>query len=296
MKAPLGESGLAADLPPPPARRSVAAAPVRVGGKWSDLSRRVASTVVLLGIGVALAVSSGMWLRLLIAAITAVTFWELARLTAWRHPEMHATLFGRFRPIVLALLAGLSLLAVLNGGATGMLAIPIAIGLIGAAERDRVSYALFGMAILFVGDGLVELRETLGLGAVLWVMGVVIISDTLGYFAGRAIGGPKFWPALSPKKTWSGTVAGWLGAMLFGFALAATAGGGYALIWMSPLVALAGQMGDIAESWLKRRAGVKDSSNLIPGHGGFMDRFDAVCGAILAVCLLDFLGLIPIGL
>ncbi|AXC49424.1 phosphatidate cytidylyltransferase [Paracoccus suum] len=293
MTPPAGEP--AGDLPPPPPRRSSApAAGKSGGGAWSDLSRRVASTVVLLGIGVAIALATGIWLRLFISAIVAITFWELARVTGWRHPEMHATLFGRMRPVVLALLAGLTLMAVLTGGAPGMLAIPIVIGLIGAADRDRVSYAIFGLAILLVGDGLVHLREGLGLGAVLWTMGVVVISDTLGYFVGRTVGGPKFWPALSPKKTWSGTIAGWIGAALFGALLVALARGGIQLILLSPLVALAGQMGDIAESWLKRRAGVKDSSNLIPGHGGFMDRFDAVCGAVLMVSLLDLVGLVPI--
>lgn len=297
-------SRVAADAvePPPPHRAAAAAARKAAeaagtpGGKWSDLSRRAASTAVLLTIGIALAASTGIWLRAFVSLITAITFWELARLTGWRHPEMHATLFGRWRPIVLAMLAGLSVFAVLTGGAVGMLAIPIAIGLIGAADRDRVTYAVFGLAILLAGDGLVTLRETLGLGAVLWVMGVVVLSDTLGYFVGRFIGGPKFWPELSPKKTWSGTVAGWVGAVLFGLVLVWMANGeALALVWLSPLIAFAGQMGDIAESWLKRRAGVKDSSDLIPGHGGFMDRFDAVVGAVLMVGLLDLLDLLPIG-
>ena len=90
------------------------------------------------------------------------------------------------------------------------------------------------------------------------------------------LGGPKFWPRLSPKKTWSGTVAGWVGAMLVGLTVWATGHGSASLIWISPLVAFAGQLGDIAESWLKRRAGVKDSSNLIPGHGGVFDRVDGL--------------------
>lgn len=107
------------------------------------------------------------------------------------------------------------------------------------------------------------------------------------------IGGRKFWPQLSPKKTWSGTIAGWIGAALVGVALVASGHGDTALIWISPLVAFAGQLGDIAESWLKRRAGVKDSSNLIPGHGGFMDRFDAISGATLAVMFIGLLTTLP---
>ncbi|MRX49609.1 phosphatidate cytidylyltransferase [Paracoccus sp. S-4012] len=269
--------------------------PAPGGGRWADLTRRLASTAVLLAIAVLLALSTGIWLRLLISLIVAVTFWELARMTGWRHPAMHVTPFGRGRPLVLSALAGVSLfITLLSGGAPWLLLLPLLAGMPGAIARDRLTYAVFGAAILLVGYGLVHLREALGLGAVLWVMGVVVISDSLGYFAGRMLGGPKFWPRLSPNKTWSGTVAGWVGAALFGALLAWLARGGESLILLSPLVAFAGQMGDIAESWLKRRAGVKDSSNLIPGHGGFMDRFDAVSGAVLMVGALDLAGWLPI--
>lgn len=264
------------------------------GGRWADLSRRLASTAVLLAIGVLLALATGLWLRGLIAVLIGVTFWELARMTGWRHPDMSASLFGRHRPVALAALAAASLMLAWLTGWPWLVLITILAGLPGAAVAQRIPYAIFGLAILLVGEGLVLLREHLGLGAVLWMIGVVVISDTLGYFAGRMLGGPKFWPKLSPKKTWSGTVAGWIGAAVFGGILAAIAGSALQLIWLSPLVAFAGQMGDIAESWLKRRTGRKDSSSLIPGHGGLMDRFDAISGAVLAVAAMDLLGLLPI--
>jgi phosphatidate cytidylyltransferase len=128
----------------------------------------------------------------------------------------------------------------------------------------------------------------------LWLIGIVIVSDVMGYFAGRSLGGPKFWPAISPKKTWSGTIAGWVGAALvgLGFVLFGTAGWG--LVILSPMVAFAGQMGDIAESWIKRRTGVKDSSNLIPGHGGVLDRFDALIAAVVLVMLLGLIMPLPL--
>lgn len=271
------------------------------GGRWADLSRRVASTTVLLAIGAMLALSTGVWLRAFISILVGITFWELARMTGWRHPEMHGSLFGRQRDRAIGVLAGLTLMVAMTWLADldwqlflVLLLLPVLAGLPGTREGERVTFAVFGVAILLVGDGLVYLRESLGLGAVLWVMGVVVISDTLGYFAGRLLGGPKFWPRVSPKKTWSGTAAGWAGAALFGLILALLAQGAVSLIWLSPLIALAGQMGDIAESWLKRRAGVKDSSSLIPGHGGLMDRFDAVSGAVLSVWAMDAAGLLPI--
>jgi phosphatidate cytidylyltransferase len=156
-------------------------------------------------------------------------------------------------------------------------------------RRDRRISAAYALAIMVAGFGLIDLRETGGTAAILWIVLVVVASDVLGYFAGRILGGPKFWPAISPKKTWSGTAAGWIGAALVGLGFWAAGQGTLALVLLSPLVALAGQMGDIAESWIKRRAGVKDSSHLIPGHGGVLDRFDALIGA---VCLVMAISLI----
>ena len=130
---------------------------------------------------------------------------------------------------------------------------------------------------------------------VLWLLGVVITSDVMGYFAGRTLGGPKFWPAISPKKTWSGTVAGWIGAAVLGLVFVALGHGSWPLILLSPVVAFAGQIGDIAESWLKRRVGVTDSSKLTPGHGGLLDRFDALVGAMVAVMILTRFITLPIG-
>lgn len=265
-------------------------------GKWADLSRRAASTLVLLAIGVLLAVAQGEWLRLGMVVISAITFWELAAMTGWKRPARHVTRFGRSRPVALAIIAGVAQAVALTGAHPLIwlvLIVPLIAGVPGAARKDRLTYVLFGAAILLVAYGLVDFREAYGLPFVLWLMGIVIISDTLGYFAGRMLGGPKFWPAVSPKKTWSGTVAGWIGTAILGWGIWLTGHGDASLIWVSPLVCFAGQMGDIAESWLKRRAGVKDSSNLIPGHGGFMDRFDAVTGAVLATMLIGLVTSLP---
>ena len=150
----------------------------------------------------------------------------------------------------------------------------------GQVRRGAVPYAL---VILLACLSLILLELRYGITPILWLVCVVVASDVAGYFAGRAFGGPKFWPAISPKKTWSGTVAGWVGAVLVGLGFMLAGQGGLALVLLSPFVAFAGQMGDIAESWFKRRAGVKDSSNLIPGHGGFLDRFDALIFAAVVV-------------
>lgn len=130
-------------------------------------------------------------------------------------------------------------------------------------------------------------RNLAGPGAVFFLAGIVVVSDIAGYFAGRIIGGPKFWPRVSPKKTWSGTVAGWIGAALFGV-IGMVQTGEILFPLVAALLAFAGQMGDIIESAIKRRCDVKDSADLIPGHGGVLDRFDAMIGVgfVVAVQIL----------
>ena len=138
---------------------------------------------------------------------------------------------------------------------------------------------------------------------VIAVLGVVIFTDTCAYFAGRAIGGPKIAPRISPSKTWAGLAGGMVGSAAWLATYMAIAHndagaarladsfditGGEALGWvlLGALLAIAAQMGDFFESWLKRRAGKKDSSNLIPGHGGVFDRIDGLLPVALIVGLL----------
>jgi phosphatidate cytidylyltransferase len=161
-------------------------------------------------------------------------------------------------------------------------------------RRDRRLTAAWAAAVMLAGYSLVTLREVAGTQAVLWLLLVVIASDVMGYFVGRVVGGPKFWPALSPKKTWSGTIAGWVGAAAVAWVFVIAGHAEPVLIFASPLVAFAGQMGDIAESWLKRRAGIKDASDLIPGHGGLLDRVDALTGAAVAVMALGLILNLPL--
>jgi phosphatidate cytidylyltransferase len=211
--------------------------------------------------------------------LTGVMIWELATMTA---PQR------RRSPVTLAVVASLSLLAALvlrTDIAALFLAVP-SVAMLLTPRRGRRLAAGYALAIMLAGYGLIDLRQTGGTTLILWLVAVVVASDVLGYFAGRMLGGPKFWERISPKKTWSGTVAGWIGAAVVGLVMVLAAGASWLLVPLSALVAFAGQMGDIAESWVKRRAGVKDASNLIPGHGGVLDRFDALIGAVVAVLAL----------
>lgn len=247
------------------------------GANWGDLPLRILSAVVLVGVsGAALWAGNWAFVALCLVVVGGMT-WELARMT---RPKG-----GRDFSILLALLAVLSLLSclVLNTGlGVSVLLLAPVLGLI-TPRRDPLAWVAYAMVILAVGWSLVVMRVFLGLWPLLWLVAVVIASDVMGYFAGRALGGPKFWPRISPKKTWSGTIAGWGGAILVSAVFVAAGKGGMPLILVSPFVAFAGQLGDIAASAIKRRAGVKDASNLIPGHGGMMDRFDALAFATLFV-------------
>ncbi len=130
-----------------------------------------------------------------------------------------------------------------------------------------------------------------GLALTLWLYGVVWATDIGAFFVGRALGGPKLWPKISPKKTWSGLVGGTVVgvgvAMLLNILLAVPGLASPTVLAVSLVASLAVHAGDLFESALKRKFSVKDSSQLIPGHGGFMDRLDgfALASLIVAVTL-----------
>jgi phosphatidate cytidylyltransferase len=127
-----------------------------------------------------------------------------------------------------------------------------------------------------------------GVPAVLYVLVVAATTDTSAYAFGRLIGGPKLAPRASPNKTWSGFVAGTVAAALAGYAFAVVLGGtsAWALAFIGLGLALACQIGDLAESAVKRHFGVKDMSGLIPGHGGLFDRIDGLLLAALVAGLI----------
>lgn len=247
-------------------------------GRWADLRTRVLSAIVMVAVGALEIWLGGMAFAALVVVLTGVMIWELATMTA---PSR------RRSPVTLAVAASAALVAalVLKSDVAALFLVVPSVALILTPRRDRRLAGGYALAIMLAGYGLVELREDGGT-VILWLVAVVVASDVLGYFAGRMLGGPKFWERVSPKKTWSGTVAGWIGAALVGVVMVLAAGASWLLVPLSALVAFAGQMGDIAESWVKRRAGVKDASNLIPGHGGVLDRFDALIGAVVLVLAL----------
>ena len=136
---------------------------------------------------------------------------------------------------------------------------------------------------------LIVIRRQLGddgLVWTLWALALVWATDIGAYFAGRTIGGAKLWPAISPNKTWAGLIGGVATASLFAGGLHWLAGLPLRLTLATPVLAVLAQGGDLYESWLKRRAGVKDSGGLLPGHGGVMDRLDGVVPVAPVAALL----------
>lgn len=256
-------------------------------GRWGDLGARVVSGLVLAGVG-ALAVWLGGPVLLTVAVLTfGLMAWELAGLTDT--PANAPLRLG------VGVLAGFGVFAAQWGGPALLALLLAPVAMAATPRREKGLLSVYMLAMLIAAVGIIDLDHR-GAVIVVWLACIVIVSDVMGYFAGRQIGGPLFWPAISPKKTWSGTIAGWLGAAVLGAGFALWQGKGWGLVYISPLVAMAGQTGDIVESLIKRRAGVKDTSRLIPGHGGVLDRFDALIGATLAVQLLAMLLPLPLGL
>ena len=249
--------------------------------RWSDLNQRIVSGVVLALVGLTSIILGGVIFTLFVSLLCGAMIWELTRISN-----------GNML-ISLVLAAVVVLVLFFEPGGYLVASTVLIAGLpalyFAVADINKMRVVIF--AIMITASGLVMqiLRFDLGLVWVLWLVLIVIATDVAGYFAGRVIGGPKFWPSLSPKKTWSGTIAGWL--------LSAVVGAVFSLgplVFLSVLVSFASQMGDIAESALKRKFGVKDSSNLIPGHGGFLDRFDGMIAATLVLGILNMI--IPGGL
>ncbi|UWQ20461.1 phosphatidate cytidylyltransferase [Jannaschia sp. W003] len=249
-----------------------------VAGRFQDLAPRLITAILLLIVGGVAVWLGGVVFAALISVCVGVMIWELATIV-------------RTGPRRAMLLAG-------TGGGSLFLAglVPVGLGLpllmltpmlaIAVIRESRRLMVFLPLGIILAGLSLIEHLTNFGLAWMLWLIAIVVASDVLGYFAGRMLGGPKFWPRVSPKKTWSGTIAGWIGAAVVGVIWVLALDAPWGTVGISVAIAMMAQMGDIAESAVKRRHGVKDSSNLLPGHGGLFDRFDAMLGAALMLLVI----------
>ena len=249
------------------------------------------SALVLAPIAIAVAWYGWPWLPLVTALAGAAMAWEWARLCR----------AGRLGASGLVLIA--AVVAAIAAAAMGALAPAFVLCLGGAAlvmwtarrehGGDAPWLALGGLWVALPCVLLLWLagREAAGRLTVLWIFAIVWATDIGAYAVGRRLGGPRLAPRWSPAKTWAGLIGGILCAALAGWATAGLLGlSVLPLVLVSAGLAIVGQFGDLAESVAKRRFGVKDSSGLIPGHGGFLDRLDGLLAVIPAVALLTALG------
>lgn len=250
-----------------------------------DLKPRIISGLLLGALALVITYAGVMPFAGLVIAIVIAMCWEWGRVV--RGQQFDAAFTVHAVAVVIA-----ALLAALGYAALGLVLVFIGAILVLLLQFGRQG-RLSGAGVLYVGVPAVSLLwirsdEPFGFAAVLFVLLVVITTDTFAYFGGRSIGGARLWPRISPNKTWagfiSGITAGTLVGALFALSLEDASPAGLALTAL--VLALVSQAGDLAESALKRGFGVKDASELIPGHGGFLDRLDGVVFAAAAAALI----------
>ena len=249
---------------------------------------RILSAVVLAPLVLLAIYAGGIWFVALMVAVSGLMGWEWVRLCG----------VGRIGPggmVAIAALVGVPLTFALATAQFALLA--LLLGTLAAAiatwfsQPRQVPWIALGT--LYVGAACLAflwLRNVpqQGREVVFWLLAVVWATDIGAYFAGRGIGGPKLAPSISPNKTWAGLIGGALSAALVGVLAAGfLAGEAMLLVVGGMLLAIVAQGGDLLESWCKRRFGVKDSSHIIPGHGGILDRADGLL-AVLPIAFLYF--------
>jgi phosphatidate cytidylyltransferase len=259
------------------------APPSATGG---ELWRRVASAMVLAPLAIGSAYVGG-------GAFTA--FWGLAAIgVAW---EWCGLVTGprRLLPISVVTLGGATVLWTISGALLALVWLVAGAAVaVAAATRGRRGWTLAAIGsagAVLAAPVMLRADAQWGFRAVILLFAVVWTTDVAAYFVGRQIGGPRLWPAVSPKKTWSGALAGMVAAVGAGVVVAKIAGLGDlpVIAALCGGLSVVGQAGDLLESAVKRRFGTKDASRLIPGHGGLMDRLDGFVAAAVVGTLIGLL-------
>lgn len=251
---------------------------------------RVASGVALAVIAFVDIWAGGAWAAGFIALLLALMLWEFHRMVTGDGRIAAPGFLAAAVPGVLAIVA-----TAVWGTGPGIATLAAGALAVALAGRPRSAWLVGGYLYMGLGMGaLLVLRgkDPEGVWLILWLVLVVVAADVGAYFVGRSVGGRKLWPRVSPGKTWSGAFGGLAAAgltgVLFGFAV------GWNPAWIGGLslgIAVFSQFGDLLESAVKRRFGVKDASALIPGHGGVMDRLDGILGGVWFFGVVDALGL-----
>lgn len=254
----------------------------------SELQQRVVSGLAIAAIALVVLYWSPRAFAILIVVVAAAMSWEWGRLVRGTPGDtatiVHIAAIAIAGALTAFGIAGLGVAATIVG------AIAISALLVGSGQAQ-----LSGAGVLYTGLPVVALGwlrgdEPLGFLAALFLLTIVAATDIAAYAAGRLIGGPKLWPAVSPNKTWSGLAGGIVSAGIVGALFPLLFGSG-SVGWLAVLalvLAAIAQAGDLLESALKRQFGVKDAGHALPGHGGFMDRMDGLVTASVAAALIAF--------
>lgn len=251
----------------------------------SNLFMRVVAALVLAPLTIAIAWFGGWPWALLVTAAGALLYFEWLMIVG----------ASRNRFVVAAgisalVIAGIFLMVGWTALAIGVIAAGIVlVAILARGQHLWVASGLAYAAAALIASVLVRLDAGMGFVALVFVLLVVWVTDIGGYFAGRGIGGPKLWPRVSPKKTWAGAVGGLILSLVIAAAFAILGFGKMLpLLLLGTLLSVVSQLGDLFESAVKRRFGVKDSSHIIPGHGGLLDRLDGFVAAIVIAALIGF--------
>ncbi|MGZ3321723.1 MAG: phosphatidate cytidylyltransferase, partial [Xanthobacteraceae bacterium] len=253
-----------------------------------ELALRICSALVLVPLALGAAYLGGWPFAVLWGLAAMVVLWEWNSLVAGSDQRIVLTTGGASLTLAIALVLTGHLLA-----AVIVLAIST-LGVASLAPAKRRTWIAAGVPYAgALGVAPIVLRSDNGEGflAVIFLFAVVWTTDIAAYFAGRAIGGPKLMPRVSPNKTWSGAIGGTLAAVVVALALAKVTAltGLFAIAMLAVILSICAQGGDLFESFLKRRFGAKDSGHLIPGHGGLMDRLDGFVTASVVAALIGLL-------
>jgi phosphatidate cytidylyltransferase len=263
------------------------ATPAAVAEQGSrNLVVRVIVAMVLAPAAIAIAYAGG-WLWTVLVTLAAIGLY-----VEW------LTIIGaaRERRVVASGVVALAVAGVcLATGRIDASLVVLALGLGGAAMLSPAqpiwtAGGFFYAAAAQVASVLVRLDQAYGFVALILILLVVWVTDIGGYFAGRGIGGPKLWPRVSPRKTWAGAIGGFAASLVVAAGFAALGlGKTVPLLLVGAALSIVSQLGDLFESAVKRRFGVKDSSHIIPGHGGLLDRLDGFVAAVVMAAIFGFL-------
>ena len=263
------------------------AAPAAIAEQGSrNLVIRVIVALVLAPVAIAIAFAGGwLWAALVTLATIGLYVEWLGIVGVARETGVVAS------GVVALAIAGLGL--ALGRIDESLIALAFGLAVVALLSPERRGWTMAGFlyaAAAEVASVLVRLDQTDGFIALILILLVVWVTDIGGYFAGRGIGGPKLWPRVSPKKTWAGAIGGFVASLVIsgGFAAFGFGKTGPVLL-LGAILSIASQLGDLFESAVKRRFGVKDSSHIIPGHGGLLDRLDGYVAAVVLAAIFGFL-------